>query len=175
MIKLESKTIRLRLVEENDAAFILNLRLDEKYNQFLSDVTPDLQAQIDWIHSYKNDEEAGNQYYFIIERLNGKPCGTIRVYDIKDNSFCWGSWILNEDKTRYSAIESALLIYEFGFNYLKLERSHFEVVKGNGKVISFHKKFGAKIISEDDENCYFNITSLEVDCVKKQFAENLGM
>ena len=44
---LESKSIRLRFVEESDAEFILKLRLDEKYNQFLSSVTADLQSQKD--------------------------------------------------------------------------------------------------------------------------------
>jgi hypothetical protein len=33
---LESKTIRIRYVEESDAEFILKLRLDERYNQFFS-------------------------------------------------------------------------------------------------------------------------------------------
>lgn len=174
MIKLDSKTIRLRLVEEKDAGFILDLRLDDKYNQFLSGVTPDLQAQVNWIRSYKNEENLGFQYYFIIEKLDGTPCGTVRVYDIKEDSFCWGSWILNEQKTHYSAIESAFLIYKFGFDYLNFEKSHFDVMKGNKKVISFHEKLGAKIVSEDDDNYYFNITSYEVDNAKKRLVEKIG-
>ena len=58
---LESKTIRLRLLEESDAEFILELSLDEKYNQFLSSVSPDLQSQRDWIRTYKNDEKIKKQ------------------------------------------------------------------------------------------------------------------
>ena len=38
MNEFESKTLRLRLVEENDADSILSLRLDEGYNAFLSTV-----------------------------------------------------------------------------------------------------------------------------------------
>ena len=45
----KSKTVQIRLVEENDAEFILKLRPDFKYNQFLSDVNPNIQAQKDWI------------------------------------------------------------------------------------------------------------------------------
>lgn len=166
---LVSKSIRLRLVEEGDAEFILSLRLDDDYNQFLSKVSPDLNAQKCWIKEYKKDENARKQFYFIIERLDGCPCGTVRVYDLKEDSFCWGSWILNDKKTRYAAIESALLVYEFGFKHLKLNNSHFEVMKANSKVVSFHEKFGAKCISEDDENFYFTINKCDVASSLERF------
>lgn len=161
---LESKSIRLRFVEEADAEFILELRLDARYNQFLSSVSADLQSQKDWIKKYKEDEHNKKQFYFIIELLDGTPCGTIRIYDLTADSFCWGSWILNENKTRYSALESAFLVYKFGFDVLGYAKSHFDVMKGNDKVISFHQKMGAQKISEDSENFYFNIS---VDDVKK--------
>ena len=106
-MRLESKSIRLRLIESADAEFILKLRVDERYNQFLSAVTPNIEMQREWIASYKNDEHKKLQYYFIIERNDGTPCGTVRLYDFKGDSFTWGSWILNEDKTPYSALESA--------------------------------------------------------------------
>ena len=41
---ISSKTIRIRYVEESDAEFILKLRLDERYNQFLSQVNGDLES-----------------------------------------------------------------------------------------------------------------------------------
>ncbi len=156
---LESKTIRLRLVEEDDADFILSLRLDERYNKFLSGVVNDLDKQRLWIRQYKIDEAAREQYYFIIERLDGSKCGTVRLYDFKNDSFSWGSWILNENKTRYAAVETALLIYKFGFDELSFSRSHFEVLKENQNVISFHRKFGAKQVSEDADYVYFNFTN----------------
>ena len=170
---LESKTIRLRLVEKSDAEFILKLRLDEKYNQFLSSVSPDLQSQRDWIRKYKNDEKIKKQFYFIIERIDGLPCGTVRVYDLKENSFCWGSWILNEDKTHYAALESAFLVYQFGFKVLGYNKSHFDVMKGNEKVISFHTKMGAKEIGTDQQNRYFEITDYAVQAIQDRLANKL--
>lgn len=86
----------------------------------------------------------------------------MRIYDILSDSFCWRSWILNKDKTRYAAIESALLVYKFGFDILGYQKSHFDVMKGNKKVISFHEKMGAVIVSEDDDNYYFEITKSKV-------------
>lgn len=170
---LKSKTIQIRFVEESDAEFILKLRLDPKYNQFLSSVNSDVQSQKDWIKKYKNDEAAKKQFYFIIERNDATPCGTVRIYDLKEDSFCWGSWILNEDKTRYAALESALLVYQFGFNELGFEKSHFDVRKGNEKVISFHKKMGAQKTGEDDLNEYFNITKETVQKIKKKLSTKI--
>ncbi|QKJ36922.1 GNAT family N-acetyltransferase [Pseudomonas sp. MPDS] len=170
---LSSKSIRLRLIEESDAEFVLRLRLDENYNKYLSSVVADIDAQRSWIRSYKFDEAAGNQYYFIIERLDGTRCGTVRIYDIRENSFSWGSWILNEDKTRYSAIESAFLIYEFGFDHLGFEKCHFDVRKENTKVISFHEKMGAYRTSETDMDILFEITPKIVRASKKQLPAKL--
>lgn len=168
---LVSKSIRLRLVEISDADFILGLRLDSRYNNFISKVEGDVESQRRWIAEYKNYEAKRQQFYFIIERNDGTPCGTVRVYDIKKDSFCWGSWILNENKTRYAAIESAMLVYSFGFNSLGLDRSHFEVMKENSKVIDFHKKFGAVVVREDNENFYFEITRHSVEATALKFKD----
>jgi RimJ/RimL family protein N-acetyltransferase len=161
-VNLESKTIRLRLVNELDAEFILKLRMDGRYNQFLSSVSADVQAQKDWIKRYKKDEAEGKQFYFIIEKLDGTPCGTVRIYDLQQDSFCWGSWILNEDKTRYAAIESALLMYKFGFEGLGFNKSRIEVMKGNQRCISFQLKMGAVQVGEDQDNFYYEITQQAV-------------
>lgn len=171
MIRLKDKNVSLRLVEEKDAEFILSLRLDDRYNAFLSAVTSDLEGQRKWIKKYKKDEAEGKQFYFIIERNDGVPCGTVRIYDLRKESFCWGSWILNGSKTRYSAVESAFLVYEFGFNNLGYEKSHFDVMKGNKSVIKFHKRMGATKIAEDDINEYFEITKSSVLSAKKSLEE----
>lgn len=173
MTQLESKTLRLRLVGEEDAGFILRLRSDEHYNKFLSAVSPDIESQIQWIRHYKEDEQSGKQFYFIIERKDGTPCGTVRVYDLRDDSFCWGSWILNQNKTRFAALESAFLVYKFGFDHLGFRKSHFDVMKGNKDVIKFHQRMGAVKVGEDDQNDYFEITQDAVESAMKILAENI--
>jgi RimJ/RimL family protein N-acetyltransferase len=170
---LQSKTVKLRLIEEQDAEFVLKLRLDDRYNQFLSSVNPSVEAQKEWIKQYKNDEVEGIQYYFIIERLDGTPCGTVRIYDLKEDSFCWGSWILNEDKTRYAALESAFLVYQFAFEHLDFTKSHFDVRKGNDRVISFHEKMGAVKTGETELNLLFEITKEAVAKTKTRLMSKL--
>jgi len=150
-MKLESKTIFFRLAQTSDAKFIHSLRTDEKFNKHLSKVDDNLEKQIEWLEKYKEREAKKLEYYFIIHRkIDNLQIGTVRVYDFleQQNSFCWGSWILNENKTRYAALESAILIYDFAFFELGFQRCHMDIRKENFKVINFHKRFGVKIVGE---------------------------
>ena len=152
-MELISKTIHFRLVEISDAKFIHSLRVNDLYNRYISHVDDNVDKQIEWLKEYKKREAIGKEYYFIIQRnLDNKPIGTVRLYDFLEgeNSFCWGSWILNEDKTHYSALESALIIYDFAFLELGFHRCHMDIRKQNSKAVQFHKKFGVKIIAESD-------------------------
>nr|AXY99489.1 butyryltransferase [Proteus vulgaris] len=166
---LKSKTIKLRFVNENDAEFILSLRTNNTYNRFLSHVDNDILQQKKWIEQYKKKEKNNEEFYFIIERLDNTPCGTVRIYDIQDNSFSWGSWILNENKTRTAAIESALLVYIFGFEKKYFTHCHFEVMKGNEKVISFHEKFNARKVDEDEHHYFYEIEPKNIIDIKNKF------
>lgn len=162
IMKLEiiGKTIKFRLVETSDAEFINALRVDEKYNKHLSKVTGSVNDQKEWIKAYKEKEKLDAEFYFIIETLVDQiPIGTVRLYDFLNNreSFSWGSWILNENKTRFSAIESAMLVYEVAFNKLKFNNCHFEVRKENSGVIKFHKKMGAEIVQENAIESFFHL------------------
>jgi RimJ/RimL family protein N-acetyltransferase len=150
---LESNTIFFRYVEIEDASFILGLRTDETYNKYLSTVDDSLKKQIDWLNHYKQKEARSEEFYFIIcLKQSGQPIGTVRIYDFKKdiNSFCWGSWILNDNKTKYAALESALLIYNFAFNELGFSQCHMDIRKNNEKVINFHKRFGVEIVGQTD-------------------------
>lgn len=176
MINLISSSVHLRLVEEIDAEFICYLRTNSELNQFISSSSTDIEAQKEWIRNYKAREAASSEYYFIICRNSDDlPIGTVRLYDFKENpkSFCWGSWILNENKTNSSALESALLVYEFGFQQLGFEQSHYDVMKGNDKVHSFHTKMGAKKIAEDSVNIYYHFLSEQHVLNKLRFQKYL--
>lgn len=174
---LKASTVYLRVVRESDAAFICNLRNNDELNTYISRSTADEETQRQWISNYKKREAVGEEYYFIICRNNDNlEIGTVRLYDFKESpkSFCWGSWILNKDKTKYAAVESALLVYEAGFAYLGFEQSHYEVMKGNDKVHSFHLKMGAEETSEDDENVYYIFPKEKYKKNKIQYARFLG-
>jgi RimJ/RimL family protein N-acetyltransferase len=153
--RIDGIQLSLRLVQPEDALYIHGLRTDPTYNGYLSTVTGTVEDQRSWIEAYKTREAAGSEYYFVIERKDGVRCGVVRLYDIIGDQFTWGSWILDYNKPRKAALESALLIYRYGFEVLGLSRSVFEVRRENENTLAFHRRLKATQTHEDDRNIYF--------------------
>lgn len=172
-MRISGKNINLRTVEINDAEFIYNMRQNKEKTKYLSKVNGSLADQQQWIHSYKHRENTKKEFYFIIESKKNKSLGLVRMYDFKGCSFCWGSWLIKKNAPRTTAIESALQIYEFGFYTLEFKKSHFDVRKGNDKVIAFHQRFGAKIINEDKLNFYFDLKKEDYKSIKEKYKRYL--
>ena len=177
----QGTTVYFRLVELSDAEFILNLRLDPKVSRFLSPTDSSLDKQVAWLQGYKEREAKGQEFYYIVHRRdNDLPIGTIRIYDfdIRKSSFCWGSWIVNSDKTVSAALESSIFIsdkgfFGLGFNHCHIDvvkvkmrakllpsaplgfnHCHIDVVKTNAKVLRIYNKMGYKIVDEDERLVY---------------------
>ena len=109
--RVEGPNLILRLIEPEDAAYVHSLRNNPAYNTHLSTVTGTVDDQRTWIKDYKSREAHGQEYYYVIERKDGTRCGLVRLYDIEAASFTWGSWILDENKPRKAALESAILSF----------------------------------------------------------------
>jgi RimJ/RimL family protein N-acetyltransferase len=154
---IEKYDLRMRLVEESDAEFILSLRTDESLNQFLSKTSTSLSAQIDWIRNYKIREEAGNEYYFIAIDENGRRIGTTRLYNFEDDCFETGSWIFSKDAPYGASIKADVIGREYGFERLKVNFCKFEVRKKNLNVVRYHKAYKPDLVGEDELNYYFKI------------------
>lgn len=149
---VRGKSIFLREVVIDDAEFIVDIRTNPEKSKHLSVTAKDIDKQKKFIGNYSNSR---TDFYFIICNWRSERVGTVRIYDVKGDSFCWGSWILSNDAPMSAAIESALLIYDFGFFALHYSQSHFDVRKKNERVVKFHKRFGASLIGEDELNYYF--------------------
>lgn len=171
--EITGSRLRLRLVVSQDAAFIHGLRTDPAYNAHLSPVTGTVADQQAWITAYKAREIAGEEFYYMIERLDGRACGAVRLYGITEDSFTWGSWILNADKPPKAALDSALLIYEIGFGVLRKSRAVFDVRAENERVLHFHRRFGAVETGRDADNLYFELTRARFAALRAPLREQL--
>ena len=169
-IAIHGNQVVLRGVRKSDAGFILALRTDNALNRYLSSTSGDVEQQRQWIAAYL---KRPSEWYFVIEDRTGRPIGTVRIYDVKGDSFCWGSWILVRDAPGFAAIESALLVYEFAFSVLGFSASHFDVRKDNERVVAFHRRFGARDSGQDAENFFFQFSRADYESSRQRYARFL--
>jgi len=158
LYKITTSNLNLRLVELEDAKFILRLRLDPIKNRFISSTSPDLNLQKNWISKIRNNSK---EKMFIVHDLKNEKFGTIRIYNVEKDSFTWGSWLFREDSPFYYSLESALVIYECAIKF-KLGSAKFDVRKDNVKVWKFHENFGAKRVNEDQLNYYYQLDQEQI-------------
>lgn len=144
----------LRLVEPNDAEFVCKLRSDQSLNRHISQSSSDISEQRKWIEDYKARESDGTEFYFVICHQK-RDYGVVRMYDFRDNSFSWGSWIILPSRPPGLVTYSAVMIYELGFDFLGFGQAHFDVRIENQKVIDFHLRSGAQPTSRSDIDQYF--------------------
>ena len=151
--RVRGHTLALRNAQGADAPFIHTQRVHPRNAAQLSATSPQLADQVAWMQRYAEDTR---QAYFVIESLDGRPLGTVRLYDAREDSFCWGSWILSEQAAPTAAMESALLVYRYALDTLGFARSHFQVNRDNLTVHRFHAQFfGAERTTEDKTEIHY--------------------
>lgn len=159
--KLEGNFVTLREVRVDDAQFILDLRCSPKA-RFLNPTQNNLELQKQYICNYLKKQ---NEWYFIIEDKSHNPLGTIRIYNVKNDSFEAGSWLMNDKSSMQQSIEGEYLLKRYAYEVLGLHKNCFSVKKSNKSVIRFHMLYGATIINENNTDYFFELT-------KEQFNKN---
>lgn len=151
---IRGRTLVFRDAAESDAEFILSLRTNSENARFLSATSVDIESQLQWLRRYAASDD---QAYFIVES-GSRNIGTVRLYDARGDSFCWGSWILVSDAPNSASIESALMVYAYAVDELDFRRSHFDVRKANKSVWRFHERFGAERVAETEKDFFYQIS-----------------
>ena len=167
--RIDGVQLSLRLVLPEDAAYIHGLRTDPTYNGHLSTVTGTVEDQRDWIESYKTREAYGSEYYFVIERKDGLRCGVVRLYGIEDDQFTWGSWILDQNKPRKAALESAILSFGVGFDALELNMANVDVRVENTHAEAFYRRLGMTETHRTDQDIFFVYSREQFDASKDTY------
>jgi hypothetical protein len=139
---VEGPGLVLRLIEPGDATYVYGLRLNPSYNQHLSVVRGTVEDQRNWIEDYKIREAEGCEFYYVIERKDGRSCGVVRLYDFSADSFTWGSWILDDAKPPKAALESAILSFGIGFDLLDRNIANVDVRVTNEHAQAFYRRLG---------------------------------
>lgn len=134
-----------RLVNEDDADFIVKVRTTPQVGLFLHQTSSNIEDQKKWIKDYKNRESKGLDYYFIFFKEN-KPIGLSRIYNIKGNTFTSGSWAMLPGVSMELVLAVPLIMREIAFEKLCFDyEDDFDGVHvNNKKVLKFNKMFGCK-------------------------------
>tara|TARA_B100000749_G_scaffold260432_1_gene231880 strand:+ start:291 stop:848 length:558 start_codon:yes stop_codon:yes gene_type:complete len=167
--KIDGVQLSLRLVQPEDAAYIHGLRTDPTYNGHLSTVTGTVEDQRAWIEAYKTREDAGSEYYFVIERKDGVRCGVVRLYDITGDQFTWGSWIVDHNKPRKAALESAVLSFGVGFNTLGIDTANVDVRVENNHAEAFYRRLGMTEVRRTKQEIFFVYSRAQFDAAKDEY------
>lgn len=139
----KGKSIDLKLAEIKDAKFLLDLRTNKNLNTYLSQVGSSLKEQENWLTNYKIREFNKKEYYFKTIDKNNKNIGFARLYNIDyDNKeLTFGSFIMGENKTKYAALETMILLMQISFRYLKMDKVLLDVRKNNLHAKEFYTRF----------------------------------
>ncbi len=141
------------------AAFILQLRLQERKSRYLSGQAPSVAEQIAWMQAR---EKLPNDAYFVICEV-GKPdtpLGTIRLHDAihEKNSIRVSSWVMVDGVAPKKTLEGLALAIDWvehcGYNC-----GHFEVHKNNLSTIRNHLRLGSEVVEENEHTVVFEATS----------------
>lgn len=154
---LYGKFINMRSVEESDAEFILQLRLDSYNSQYINKTENDLDKQIEWI---KSQRSRNNDYYFLYTDKENTKAGVISVYNIDNKKAESGRFISFGNSVQN--IEAVLMHYNFAYYELGIDLVHFTVSKNNKKVANMWKRLGIPMVGEKKVNGidshYFELT-----------------
>lgn len=158
---VEGRAFRLRPIEFGDAEFVVRLRVDVRAQGRLHPISSEVADQREWLERYFARE---GDWYWIVERRDRTPEGTIGLYDLDPATGRaeWGRWILRSGSL--AAPESALLMYSFAFEEIGLKEVRCRTVSTNAPVISFHNRTGLETVGT--EVGAFVLGDESVDAVK---------
>jgi len=166
--------LNIRLVNEDDADFIVELRSDPKLGAFLNPTQNDVERQKQWIKEYKKREEQGLDYYFIYLN-NGERIGLNRIYNIKGQTATSGSWICLPNLPFEFPLITVVIIREIFFEILGLQIDYMDTRKDNRKVIKMHLLQGAKEISSNEIDVFHILTKEAYGVNKEKFMSYINL
>lgn len=137
--KIMGKYVSLRSVLESDAEVTTKLRQDVEKTKFLHSVSPDVERQRKWI---KEQNLMLDDYFFLVEDLDGVAIGTMGISQIKDQKGYTGRLLMYGNA--FQSYEAYMLLIDFGFNELNLVEQHGETDITNTSAMRFSQMFGFK-------------------------------
>ncbi len=150
LFRLDTRFIRLRLVEERDYLVLYNLRTSERARH-LNAIDADPLAQREYIRSARQKALLGEELYYAMgaHPQPEKTAGFIRLADLKDRPFfSFHSLIVSPGAPAFLALDAIFTTLQIGFDVLRHDRSDALTLRtDNARMRSLHRTMG--ILTED--------------------------
>ena len=144
---LNGKTIRLRAMCDDDAEAMLEWRSDPALYEYFYECVPlSIDTQVQWIRDHMNEPRG---ITFIAESKDtGGPVGmgSILSIDLRNRTAEYARMLISKEcQGKGFAREFHMLIFEYVFDHLGVNRLWLEIIADNEKMIGMHKRSGFKV------------------------------
>lgn len=156
-------SLKMRLVNENDADFIVSLRSNPQLTKYMVTLSDDIAKQKEWIANYKLLEREGKDYYFIFE-IEEKKMGVLRIsyIDMNGKTAKAANWIKIPSE-RSVTVKMFTLWFFVIFDVLKLDSFYSDVHKDNERSLRYFKEYNFSCSNNPNENEHFDIVGTRKD------------
>ncbi len=162
---LKGKTVLMRSLEVSDAEVTYKMRMDPNKNQYLNSPPASVEVQKEYIAKQRLKPD---DYYFLIEDLDGNPIGMKAFSDYKPKEGTVESGRFMGFGNQIQHMEALIMGFDFAFDVLKCECIFMTVIENNKNMRSLQKKIGAK----ETERVYmprFDCNSIHLELTKDNY------
>ena len=164
--------LEARLITEDDAAFIVELRADPSLTKYMVTLDPDIEKQKEWIREYKKRERQGKDCFIIYRDENGNRRGINRISEIDfESGSCKASGWIKKKGSREEAIAMFVIHKKIMFDFLGLTSFYSDVHKDNFRALKYYVDL-PQAKEERNGYLYFRVSKEEMKRAYLPYFEN---
>lgn len=146
----------LKHIDTKDAYLIHDLRLERP--DFIERTSPNIEVQKFYLEQYFKSFQKNMQIYYKVYDLKENTfIGVFRLTELNnDLLFNWESAVFKKKCTPNTFLDTMLMTYRIGFEFLKRkECGPWKVKKNNSRMMKLHSIIDMVKIIEEDDKYYF--------------------
>jgi RimJ/RimL family protein N-acetyltransferase len=140
------KKIRLRAIEPEDHTFFYewNQETETARNIDWLWFPTSRASQQEWASKESLKKGANDEYFFVIETLQGVPVGSINTNTVNriDGTFRYGIGIIEQERGKGYAKEAVKILLDYYFNELRYHKVNVTMYAFNKNSIRLHEQLG---------------------------------
>ena len=148
----------------NDAELVYNLR-NRKNNNYLKKTNGSLSDQKKYLINYFDSFNKYEQIYYKIFDIKSKRyTGVFRITELlNEENYNWESAVFDEDSNPNCFLDTMLMNYRIGFEYLRKKNcGPWEVDRNYNKMMKIHEILKmAKVVDQNEKYFFVNVNHVD--------------